>query len=154
MLNSEHESVKAVYSLTPAFVPRPIAWGKYDSVPDTYFILSEYRDMRQDMPDPNNFAARLSALHQNSTSPTGKFGFHVKTHAGNLPQYTKWEDSWETFFAKSMRQALDLEIRTKGYDPEFDVLIPALFTASSRKRRPSCEVFVRPWRSLVCEFWN
>jgi protein-ribulosamine 3-kinase len=79
------------------------------------------------MPDPDKFAARLSALHQNSASPTGKFGFHVKTYAGNLPQYTDWEESWETFFAKSMRQALDLEIKAKGYDPDFDVLIPALF---------------------------
>ena len=137
MLSSEHESMKAIYSLTPDFVPRPIAWGKYDSIPDTYFILSEYRDMRPDMPDPDKFAARLSALHQNSTSPTGKFGFHTKTYAGNLPQYTDWEDSWETFFTKSMRQALDLEIKAKGHDPEFDVLIPTLFdTVIPRLLRP------------------
>jgi hypothetical protein len=137
MLSSEHESMKAIHSLTPEFVPKPIAWGKYDSIPDTYFILSEYRDMRPDMPDPDKFAARLSALHQNSASPTGKFGFHVKTYAGNLPQYSDWEDSWETFFTKSMRQALDLEIKAKGYDPEFDILISTLFdTVIPRLLRP------------------
>ena len=137
MLNSEHESMKVIHSVTPDFIPKPMTRGKYDSIPDTYFILSEYRDMRPDMPDPDKFAARLSALHQDSASPTGKFGFHVKTFAGNLPQYTDWEDSWEAFFTKSMRQALDLEIKAKGYDPEFDVLIPTLFdTVIPRLLRP------------------
>jgi protein-ribulosamine 3-kinase len=127
MLSSEFESMKAIYRLAPDFAPKPIAWGIYESIPDTYFFMSEFRDMLPDMPDPDSFAARLSALHQASRSPTGKFGFHVTTHAGNLPQYTGWEDSWETFFSKSMRQALDLEIKAKGYDPEFDTLVPAIF---------------------------
>jgi protein-ribulosamine 3-kinase len=36
-----------------------------------------------------------------------------------------------------MRQALDLEIKAKGYDPEFDVLIPTLFdTVIPRLLRP------------------
>lgn len=127
MLYSEFESMKSIHRLVPEFAPQPIAWGTYESIPETHFLLSEYREMILEMPDPDRFAARLSALHQNSMSPNGKFGFHVTTHAGNLPQYTGWEDSWEAFFAKSMRQALDLEIKAKGYDPEFDVLIPALF---------------------------
>jgi fructosamine-3-kinase len=137
MLSSEHESMKVIHSVTPGFVPEPIAWGQYESIPDTYFLLTEFRDMRSDMPDPDKFTVRLSALHQNSESPEGKFGFHVKTHAGNLPQYTDWEDSWEVFFAKSMRQALDFEIEAKGYDPEFDELIPTLFnTVIPRLLRP------------------
>jgi protein-ribulosamine 3-kinase len=70
-------------------------------------------------------------------SPTGKFGFHIQTYAGNLPQYTEWEDGWESFFTKSMRQALDLEIKAKGYDSEFDDLIPILFdTVIPRLLRP------------------
>ena len=40
---------------------------------------------------------------------------------------TEWEESWETFFAKSMRWALQLELQAKGHDPEFDVLVPILF---------------------------
>ncbi|QMW37278.1 hypothetical protein G4B11_000514 [Aspergillus flavus] len=46
---------------------------------------------------------------------------------GNLPQMTEWEDSWETFFAKSLKKALDLEIKAKGPDPELDHLLPLLF---------------------------
>lgn len=66
-------------------------------------------------------------MHQKSISPNGKFGFHTTTYAGNLPQYVKWEDSWETFFAKSMRHALDLEIERKGQSEELDVLCHVLF---------------------------
>lgn len=83
--------------------------------------------MTGDMPDFHKFAALLSALHMNSQSPNGKFGFHITTYAGNLPQYVAWEDRWESFFAKSMRQALELEIERKGPSEELDVLSRALF---------------------------
>ncbi|KAF1971962.1 hypothetical protein BU23DRAFT_590319 [Bimuria novae-zelandiae CBS 107.79] len=117
MLTSEFESMKAIHHITSAFALKPVAWGTYHSIPDIHFFLSEFLDMLPNMPDPDKFAARLSALHQTSKSPNGKFEFH----------YTGWEDSWETFFSKSMRQALDLEILAKGYDPEFDTLVPAIF---------------------------
>jgi fructosamine-3-kinase len=38
-----------------------------------------------------------------------------------------WESSWETFFTKSLRYALDLETKAKGPDPELDALLPILF---------------------------
>jgi fructosamine-3-kinase len=137
MFNGEFESMKGIHSLWPEFAPEPIAWGAYETIPETYFLLMEFREMLLEMPEPDKFAARLSTMHQNSKSPTGQFGFHVTTHAGNLPQYCRWEASWEMFFAKSMRQALDLEIAAKGYDPEFDVLIPCLFdTVIPRLLRP------------------
>lgn len=127
MVTSEFESMKAVYAVVPEFVPKPVAWGTYTSIPDTYFLLCEFREMTDDMPEPHLFDASLSALHQRSVSPTGKFGFHITTYAGNLPQMVEWEDSWETFFTKSMRWALDLEIERKGPDPELDKLSVVLF---------------------------
>ncbi|KAK7414775.1 hypothetical protein QQX98_006377 [Neonectria punicea] len=127
MVMSEFESMNALHDVVPDFVPKPIAWGTYVSVPDTHFFLCEFRVMKDDMPETHKFAALLSTLHQKSVSPTGKFGFHVTTYAGNLPQSVAWEDSWETFFAKSMRHALDLEIERKGPSDELDVLSPALF---------------------------
>ncbi|KAJ5319961.1 hypothetical protein N7508_000244 [Penicillium antarcticum] len=62
-----------------------------------------------------------------SVSPTGKFGFYITTYAGNLPQFVAWEDSWEAFFAKTMRQALDLEVERKGPSEELDTLSHSLF---------------------------
>ncbi|KAF5672870.1 kinase-like domain-containing protein [Fusarium denticulatum] len=127
MTKGEFHSMSAIHGVIPEFVPKPIACGTYESIPDTHFFLCEFREMTEDMPDPDEFASRLSTMHQKSVSPTGKFGFHITTYAGNLPQYVAWEDSWETFFAKSMRQALDLEISVKGNSTELEVLSQALF---------------------------
>jgi fructosamine-3-kinase len=127
MVMGEFESMSAVHDVLPELVPKPIAWGTYTSIPNTHFFLCAFREMVDDMPEPDQFAALLSALHQKSVSPTGKFGFHVTTYAGNLPQFVAWEDSWEIFFAKSMRWALDLEIERKGPNEELDVLSQSLF---------------------------
>lgn len=51
----------------------------------------------------------------------------MSTYSGNLPQKTDWEETWETFFSKSLRQALELEQQVKGPDPAFDVLVPIIF---------------------------
>ncbi|KIW21975.1 uncharacterized protein PV07_12622 [Cladophialophora immunda] len=127
MVQGEFESMKAIYSLRSGFVPKPIAWGSFRNTPDTHFFLCEYREMSDKMPDPEEFTGQLARLHQDSQSPTGKFGFHITTYNGNLPQLNHWEDSWETYFANIMRRALELELAAKGPDPEFDTLIPVLF---------------------------
>lgn len=126
MVSSEFESVKAMHTLQPHFIPRPFAWGTYERNPDTHFFLCEYRDMVNEMPDPHKFGTLLAALHQDSHSPTGKFGFHLTTYSGNLPQATEWEESWEKFFTKNLKLALKLELQAKGPDPEFDTLLPIL----------------------------
>ncbi|KAJ5361834.1 hypothetical protein N7541_002678 [Penicillium brevicompactum] len=119
--------MSAIHQLVPEFVPTPIACGTLTAVPDTHFFLCEFRGMKNEMPDPHQFGALLSAMHERSISPNGKFGFHTTTYAGNLPQYVEWEDSWETFFAKSMRHALDLEIERKGQSQELEDLCHVLF---------------------------
>lgn len=127
MMHGEFESMSAIHTLLPDFAPKPIAWGTYKTIPDTHFFLCDFREMIDEMPDPHKFTARLAALHQDSKSPEGRFGFHVTTYTGNLPQTNEWEESWETYFTKSMKWALELEIEAKGPAPEFDVLVPVLF---------------------------
>jgi protein-ribulosamine 3-kinase len=127
MVHGEFESMTAIRKISPTFAPEPIAWGSFQNVPDAHFFLCEYRDMSDEMPDPQKFAAQLAHLRQDSHSPDGKFGFHVTTYSGNLPQLNDPEASWETYFAKSIQWALDLELAAKGPDPEFDSLIPTLF---------------------------
>jgi hypothetical protein len=102
MVMGEFESMSALHDVLPEFVPKPIAWGTYATIPDTHFFLCAFREMIDDMPEPHKFAALLSTL-------------------------VAWEDRWETFFAKSMRWALDLEIQRKGPSEELDVLSRALF---------------------------
>ncbi|RBA20244.1 hypothetical protein FPRO05_08689 [Fusarium proliferatum] len=155
MTEGEFHSMSAIHGVVPEFVPKPIACGTYENIPDTHFFVCEFREMTEDMPDPDEFASRLSAMHQKSASPTGKFGFHITTYAGNLPQYVAWEDSWEKFFTKSMRQALDLEIAVKENSDELEALSQALFEkVIPRLLRPlesggRTETFTNPWRPLI-----
>ncbi|OQE93095.1 hypothetical protein PENNAL_c0006G01069 [Penicillium nalgiovense] len=127
MTRGEFQSLLAMHNVLPEFVPRPVACGTYSTIPDTHFFLCEFQEMTDDMPDPHKFTALLSKLHRRSVSPTGKFGFHITTYAGNLPQFVGWEESWEVFFSKSMKHALDLEIKKKGPSMELDLLSRALF---------------------------
>lgn len=127
MVRGEFESMSTIYHVVPEFIPRPIAWGSYEMREDTHFFLSEFCDMTDDMPDPTDFTPLLGKLHHQSKSPNNKFGFHLPTYAGNLPQYVEWQDSWETFFSKSMKQALEFEIERKGQSDELDRLAVVLF---------------------------
>ncbi|KAL8297564.1 hypothetical protein RB597_006590 [Gaeumannomyces tritici] len=127
MVSGEFASMTAAHLVVPEFLPKPLAWGAYDTIPNTHFFLCEFRDMVDDMPDPHKFGSLLARLHQSSTSPTGKFGFHMTTYAGNQPQFVGWEDSWEVFFTKSMRYALSLEIERQGTTEELDSLSKVLF---------------------------
>ena len=127
MVKAEYESMKAIHSVSPDFAPKPIAFGAYKTLANTFFFLCEFRDLMDELPEPEEFTARLASMHQNSKSPTGKFGFHTPTYPGNLPQMVAWEDSWEIFFSKSLRHALDLEIKAKGKDDEMDELLPIIF---------------------------
>ena len=46
MCEGEFESLKAIYAVSPTFVPKPFAWGKYTTGdPETYFLLMEFRDV-------------------------------------------------------------------------------------------------------------
>ncbi|KIW95015.1 uncharacterized protein Z519_04995 [Cladophialophora bantiana CBS 173.52] len=85
MVHGEFESMKAIYSQLLDLVPKQIAWDTYQSNPDTQRFLCEYREMTDDMLDSEKFSAQLALLHKNSESPTGKFGFHITTYSGNLP---------------------------------------------------------------------
>lgn len=127
MVHGEFESMKAIHTLLPCFAPKPIAWGTYETIMDTHFFLCQYREMIDEMPDPYKFTALLADLHENSESTNGKFGIHITTYCGNLPQTNEWETSWETYFTKNMRWALKLELEAKGPNPELDILVPALF---------------------------
>ncbi len=62
MIHGEFESMKAIHTLMPDFTPKPMAWGTYEFIPATHFLLCQYREMIDQMPDPHKFTARLAAL--------------------------------------------------------------------------------------------
>ena len=138
MMQGEFESMTAIHSVTPGFAPRPIAWGSYASTADnTHFFLCAFHDMDEVLPNPARLGAQLAALHRNSKSPSGRYGFHVTTYNGILPQDNGWSDSWEEFFARGLRHLLRLEEEAQGPDEEMQKLwVPLLEKVVPRLLRP------------------
>lgn len=91
------------------------------------FPLAEFRQVGQQPPDPPKLTMRLAELHKNSISPEGKFGFHVTTCHGNLPQYVGWEENWTVMFSKILSRAMDLDEEKCGPWPEFRAVRQLLF---------------------------
>lgn len=126
MCEGEFESLKAIYAVSPGFVPKPYAWGKYDKIDgetnDIYFLLAEFKDVGEQPADPVRLAARLADMHRRSISPTGKFGFHISTcHAKIAQAVNTWEDSWCTLYSNHLGHVMDLARPILQW-PEFDIV--------------------------------
>lgn len=114
-------------SISPDFVPKPIAWGSCKSWPDSHFYLCEFRNLGEELPEPPVFCQKLAELHKNGVSPNGKFGFHVVTYNGNLPQENGYTDTWEEFFANGLKHMLRLNFEAAGPSKQLEELIPSMF---------------------------
>jgi protein-ribulosamine 3-kinase len=130
MMEGEHNATSELYKAMPNFVPKPISWGRYRvGNPDTYYFLSDFIDMNDRVPEPNQLCSKLAQLHRNSVSPTGKFGMHATTCQGRTPQAVSWESSWTEFFSNLLQHVADLDLETNGYWEELDLLEKRIFTS-------------------------
>ncbi|MCJ1468273.1 hypothetical protein MMC07_006901 [Pseudocyphellaria aurata] len=114
-----------LHDVLPDNTPAPIATGSYAADPDVHFILSEFIEMSDDLPDHNKMALTLFKLHNTGISPNGKYGFPVPTFQGTFAQYTEWTDSWEDFFTKSFKLVMSNEKESQGFDLEMQELCQA-----------------------------
>ncbi|EFR02384.1 hypothetical protein MGYG_05380 [Nannizzia gypsea CBS 118893] len=122
MCEGEFESIKAINSVSPTLAPKPWIWGKYKEE-DSYFMLTDFREVGQQPPDPVKFTARLAGLHKSSVSPTGKFGFHTTTCHGTITQVTDlWEQSWAVLYRKQLAHMFAMDLEKHGRWPEFEQL--------------------------------
>lgn len=128
-MEGSFESEKVLHEAAPENVPEPIAWGQYDSDPSTWFLLADFRDMREDMPEPSVFIPLIAHIHKTTMgkSPGGKYGFHVPTYLANIPNDNAWCDTWEEFFAQLMRAMFAFEEAAHGQDKRLDYLKAAIF---------------------------
>jgi protein-ribulosamine 3-kinase len=60
MVRGKFEAMKAIHELLPDFAPEPLVREAYKMLPDTHFFLCEFRDRKDDMPNPDKFTARLA----------------------------------------------------------------------------------------------
>lgn len=121
MMEGEYWAMMELYKTIPAGIPKPLARGKFQTeIPATYFFLCEFAEMSNQVPDPDRLCALITELHRKSVSPTGKFGFHVRTCNGRTPQATEWDSSWTSFFSKFMIHVMAEDFKTNGSWPELE----------------------------------
>lgn len=149
MMEGEFNSMTELHKLSPSFVPKPHAWGKFHlSNPVTHFFLCDFIDMEKKIPGPGPFCTRLAEVHLTSQSPTGQFGFAVPTCHGKIVQSNDWDPSWTSYFTKLLVSFFQKEIETNGpwleYEQAFKVIvrtvIPQLLDplqAKGRSLKPS-----------------
>lgn len=128
MVRGEFEGTKAWYDITPLNVPEPIGWGECANRPGTFFLLVGFRDMQDEMPSAQDFVRVVAKGHQNSVSPTGKFGFHVTTFSGDLGYDNRWCDTWEEWFTRAMKTIMEEELRVQGPHPELEEVEQKILT--------------------------
>ncbi|KAL1801223.1 hypothetical protein ACET3X_001565 [Alternaria dauci] len=149
LIEGEFNAMSELHKWAPCLVPKPHSWGRYKSEePEAYFFLSEYIDMSDKMPDPDQLCKKLARLHRESTSPTGHYGFHVTTCQGRASQSVALEEKWTKFFIKLLRHVIDVDFDLNGAWDGLDraerrliqIVIPRLLdalTEGGRKIEPS-----------------
>ncbi|KAF2650566.1 hypothetical protein K491DRAFT_608567 [Lophiostoma macrostomum CBS 122681] len=128
MMHGEFHSMSALYTSMPFLVPRPIASGSYAKDADISFSLSAFHNMvnADHIPDARTLAPLLADLHKTSVSPSGKFGFHMPTYQGRLPQDTTECETWESSFSRGIARFFELEEEAQGPDDEMAMLRKAV----------------------------
>lgn len=124
MVQGEFASLKEMHGVSPTFVPRPLAWGRFQNAePEQFFLLTEFRNVGEQPPEPIEFTARLAEMHRNSISPTGKFGFHISTYHAMIPQVTHcWGEKWSKLYQKQFGLMVKLDLEQNVLWAEFKLL--------------------------------
>lgn len=122
MVFGEFVSMKSLHGvLSPCLFPEPIAWGTFATDLEIHFYLCEFVEMTGNIPDAQTLGKGLAQLHKHAVSPSGKYGFSVRTLQGTIPQYTEWMDSWEEFFTNSIKKVFEAELEAQG-DDDLEIL--------------------------------
>jgi protein-ribulosamine 3-kinase len=148
MMSGEYAAMSLIHKTVPDFVPRPIDWGTYSTIPDVHFFISEFRSMTSELPDLTSFPAQLAMLHREGTSSDGKFGFSTTSFHGNTPLNHGWADTWEEYFTTRTKTLIEMEQEAQGpcqeildlAEPFFNKVVPRLLRpleTGGRHIRPS-----------------
>ncbi|XRM36737.1 hypothetical protein ABZX51_000230 [Aspergillus tubingensis] len=125
-LKGEFESTLAIHSIVGSFTPRPIKWGSFKALSGAHYYLCRFYDFAEHAPKTTEFCQNIAFLHSRSNSPNGKFGFHLVTYNGDLPQENGYTDTWEEFFTIGFRHMVNMNIERGGPWPELEGLDTAM----------------------------
>ena len=120
MAQGEYESQNALAAHIPNDIVHPITWGLMQESGGGAFYLADFVALQAQPPPITPFLGILKRLHQSSTSPNGKFGFHVTTFYGASPMMNEWTDTWEEFFTRELCSNLKWAQQKRGRHPGLD----------------------------------
>ncbi|KAF8545130.1 Fructosamine kinase-domain-containing protein [Trichophaea hybrida] len=116
LMRGEFESLGAIHSVVPNFCPKPICWGTFRSICNTFFNLSMYHERVSPPKDTTAFCASLAKLHTRSSPPDSRFGFPVHTLLGEVLNEKIATETWEECFTAGLRHMLELDEEINGVD--------------------------------------
>ncbi|GAQ35836.1 aldo/keto reductase [Aspergillus tubingensis] len=125
-LKGEFEATLAIHSIVGSFTPRPIKWGSFSALSGAHYYLCRFYKFAEHAPKPAEFCQKVAFLHSRSNSPNGKFGFHLVTYNGDLPQENGYTDTWEEFFTIGFRHMINMSIERGGPWPGLEGLDTAM----------------------------
>ncbi|KFX96456.1 hypothetical protein V490_03340 [Pseudogymnoascus sp. VKM F-3557] len=121
-LHGEFEATSEIHSVVGDFTPKPITWGSFKAIPNAHYYVCKFYDLAEELPKQHEFCEKVAALHSKSQSPNGKFGFHMVTYNGDLPQENGYTDTWEEFFINGFKHMLTMNIDRGGPWEEMETL--------------------------------
>lgn len=95
MFKGEVESLHAIRDTKTVFAPRPITTGNIKN--KTNFLVTEYYKLTSLNDETSaELGSQLADMHLDNLNNkiVKKFGFHVKTYCGNIPQNNTWTKDW------------------------------------------------------------
>ncbi|OBT83586.1 hypothetical protein VE02_07995 [Pseudogymnoascus sp. 03VT05] len=113
-LHGEFESTSEIHSVVGDFTPKPIAWGSFKAIPNAHYYICKFYELVGELPKQAEFCEKVAALHSKSQSPNGKFGFHMVTYNGDLPQENGYTDTWEECFTNGFKHMLNKNVERGG----------------------------------------
>ncbi|GLA18490.1 hypothetical protein AnigIFM63309_001098 [Aspergillus niger] len=125
-LKGEFEATSAIHGVVGSFTPKPIGYGSFQALPGAHYYFCQFYELSEELPEPVEFCEKVAFLHSRSKSPNGKFGFHVVTYNGDLPQENGYADTWEEFFINGFRHMINMNIKRGGRWPELEGLDTAM----------------------------
>ncbi|KAL4970911.1 NADP-dependent oxidoreductase domain-containing protein [Aspergillus stella-maris] len=125
-LKGEFESTAAIHAVVGDFSSKPIGWGSFKQLPGAHYYFCRFHELSDELPEPEEFCKEVANLHLKSEAPNGKFGFHVTTYNGDLPQDNTYTDTWEQFFINGFKHMIKLNIIRGGPWPALEGLEAAM----------------------------
>jgi protein-ribulosamine 3-kinase len=126
MVSSEFQAMSTFHSVFPEMVPKPVAWGSYNRIPDTHFFMCKFRRMSGEIPEMPELPILVAEMHKRAVSPDDKFGWPYRTFGGNKAQNFPVSTSWEECFSVGMRGIFAAELETHGEEQEFQELAQSI----------------------------